>query len=584
MSLKIITIYLLFLSSLYSTIIEFNEKDIKKSILEKSSFYIDPQSTLKFEDIKTKEFQKSDTNQIHLGMTSATVWIQFSLKNSSLKPLQRYITVTNPLHDTIELYTKQQDGSFHKQTQGMCHIEEYEKNNLLYPSFKIDFNIGEIKEFYLKAHSLSSANYFKLLLKDQIQLYKDEFSYQLIEALFFGAMIALILYNIFILIFTREVAYLYYILLITVATINYCSYSAMISYFTQNQMLLDIDAYLGLYYLSIANVFALLFIDKILNIDRFKYLHKINLILIVGSVLLMIVSIKIDSLFEVSMFYLLLCMLYIFCLIVFALYKKTAVAKYILIGWSISIIGIFSLALNQYAIPNPIEYFPYFYELTSFLEAVLFSIALSAKLNKAKEVENSLKTNQLITKELHHRVKNNMQFIILLYRLKLSNIKNEELDKKLQEIECSIQAISKTHEILYQHNELNILDTQVYFKNLLEEITNSYDTSKIKISLVVNTTLPSNQLIFCGIILNELLTNVFKYAFRDNIGTIEISLTKQENQNEFIVEDDGVGFDYEKIPNESFGLSFIENIVKDELQGSCNINVNKGTKVQIIFN
>ena len=583
MILKIITIYFFFLSSLYATHIEFNEHDTKKSFLENSFYYIDTNSKFTFDEIRTKQFKESKSNYFHLGISNATIWIKFSLKNSSKYSLERYISLTNPLHDTVVLYTKQKDGSYFQQIQGMSHLDEYTKNNLLYPSFKLNFTSGEIKEFYLKAHSLSSANYSKLFLKNQIQLYKDEFSYQLVEALFFGAMIALILYNIFIFIFTKEVSYLYYILFITVTTINYCSYSAMISYLTQNQILLDIDAYLGLYYISIANIFALLFIDKILNIYHFTYLHKINKGLVLGAILLMIASIKIDSLFELSMIYLLVCMLYILYLIIFAFYNKIISAKYILVGWLISIIGIFSLAFKQYAVPNPIDYFPFFYEVTTFLEAILFSIALSAKLNKTKELEHSLKTNELLTRELHHRVKNNMQFIILMYRLKLANVRTNLLDKRLQEIEYSIQAISNTHEILYQHNELNMLDTQIYFQNLLTEIKQSYNTSKIKIYLVVETILTTDQLIFCGIILNELLTNSFKYAFKENIGTIKISLTKQEKKNEFIIEDDGIGFDFEKKSKESFGLEFIQNIVKDELQGSCHIDVNNGTKVKIIF-
>lgn len=396
-------------------------------------------------------------------------------------------------------------------------------------------------------------------------------------------MIALILYNLFIFFFTKEISYFYYILFIAFTTINYGSYSAMLHYIIQDQNLLNIDAYLGVYYISIANLFALLFIDKILHIEQFKLLHKINMILIAGSIILMIISIKIENLFEFSLYYLLVCMFYILLLTLFSWYKKVVVAKYILAGWSISILGIFSLAFLQYDIPNLIDDYPYFYELSVFAEAILFSVALASKLNKTKELENSLKTNELLTKELHHRVKNNMQFIILMYRLKLANFSNAKIDEKLNEIEGSIQAISKTHEILYSHENTNILDSKLYFKDLLTYIEKSFDTQKIKINLNINAILDIEKLILCGIILNELITNALKYAFLNQLGTINITLITKNKQHYFCIEDNGIGFDYEEKKGDSFGLEFIKNIVQHELKGTFEIYYNKGTRIVIRF-
>lgn len=546
-------------------------------------FYIDKNATLSFEEIQTKTFQKTDTNALHLGMTKAAIWVKFSIKNDFKEPLTRYITLTNPLHDTVELYLKQNDGTYKKYTQGMLHVEHYERMSMLHPSFIVSFLPKETKEFYLRAHTLTSANYFQLLLKDHAQLYKDEFHYQLLKALFFGAMMALILYNIFIFIFTKELSYFYYILFITFTTINYLSYSGMLYYIVQNQTLLNIDAFLGIYYISIANLFAILFIDKILHVERFKLLHQINLALVGGSILLMLLSLKIENLFECSMYYLLVCMLYILSLIVFALYKKIVPAKYILVGWSISILGIFSLAFFQYAIPNLIDFFPYFYEFSVVAETILFSVALASKLNKTKELENSLKTNELLTKELHHRIKNNMQFIILMYRLKLANSSDAKMEEKLNEIEGSIQAISQTHEILYKQKNLEILDAKLYFENLLSHIQKSFDTKNIKIILDVTASLDIKVSIFCGIILNELITNALKYAFVNQSGILHVTLKIKNNKHYFCIQDNGIGFDLNQKSIDSFGLDFVENIVKHELKGTFEIQNDKGAKITIRF-
>ena len=543
--------------------------------------YIDEDSTLSFEDIKNTPFKKSDTNYLRLGYTNATAWVKFTLKNNSTEPLERYLTLTNPMIDTIELFTKNEN-NYTKETQGVLHLDLYERNNILHPNFKIKFKAGETKEFYYKTHSLSSANYFKLFLKDHTQLYKDEFSYQLIETLFFGAMIAFIIYNIFIFIFTKELAYLYYVLYLFFVTLNHSSYSIMLDYLISSKYTY-LDAYFAIYYLSFAVIFAFLFIKTILNINQYKILSAIINILIGSNIILMLLSTTNNYLIEYSTNLLFIGFIFIFYLTVHSLIKKHPLSKYIFIAWLINLFGLYSLAFKEYGISNPIDYFPYFYELTVFLEAVLFSIALASKLNKTKELETSLKTNELLTKELHHRVKNNMQFIILMYRLKLANLSNEEIDQKLKEIEGSIQAISKTHEILYNQENLENIDSQEYFENLIEEFKRSFSDFKIDIKLNIQENLDIQHSIYCGIILNELLTNSFKYAFKNKKGSIEISLKKEKNKYLFVVQDDGVGFDYEKKKDDSFGLSFIKAIAQDELNGTIEFVSDDGAMIKIVL-
>ena len=120
-----------------------------------------------------------------------------------------------------------------------------------------------MKEFYYKTHSIDSAHYFKLHIKDiNNTLYEDEFSYQLILSVFFGAMLALVLYNIFIYFFTRELSYLYYILYILFTTLYYASYSIMLDYILPEDSTM-IDIFMDFYSLALANIAALLFIKSI---------------------------------------------------------------------------------------------------------------------------------------------------------------------------------------------------------------------------------------------------------------------------------------------------------------------------------
>jgi two-component sensor histidine kinase len=579
--LKLILLFTLVFTNLYAQTI-IGKTNEKTSILENSEIFIDETSNLTFEEIKQKEFIKLDTNYVRLGYTDSTVWVKFSIKNNSNENLKKYITLTNPMIDTIKLYTKQEDNSFIKETQGILHLDLYERNNILHPSFEVNFNANETKEFYYKTHSLSCANYFKLFIKDEKILYKDEFSYQLVETLLFGAMIAFIVYNIFIFIFTKEIAYLYYVLYLFFVTLNHSSYSIMLDYIL-GEKYSHIDAYLAIYYLSFASIFAFLFIKNILNINRYKVLNIITNIFIILNILLMMFSSINNYLIEYSTHLMFVGFVFVIYLTIFSLIKKHPLAKYIFLAWIINIIGFFSLAFKEFGIPNPIDYFTYFFELTIFIEAILFSIALASKLNKTKELENSLKTNKILLKELHHRVKNNMQFIIIMYRLKLANFSTPQVEQKIDEIEDIIQAMSKTHEILYNQENLEQIDTKEYFENLIEKIKKTYKNKKVKINIYIQTNIDIQTSIYLGIILNELLTNSFKYAFTKDNGNIKISLEKEDSKTKLIYKDDGVGFDYEDKKDESFGLTFIESIIKNELKGDLKFKNEKGIKVTINF-
>jgi two-component sensor histidine kinase len=216
------------------------------------------------------------------------------------------------------------------------------------------------------------------------------------------------------------------------------------------------------------------------------------------------------------------------------------------------------------------------------IEAILFSIALSAKLNKTKELEIAVNKSEILTKELHHRVKNNMQFIISMYRLKLSKLMDKKLSSILNEIELTIQAMSATHEMLYAKSDLEKIDTKEYFESLITRISKSFNLKEIKIKTDIDTKLGIDQSIALGIILNELITNSLKYAFADRKGEIDISLKTFDKKYELTYKDNGVGFDKEDT-KKSFGLRLINNLVRDELKGSLEVDGSKGSFFKIVF-
>jgi len=456
--MKQIIILLIFLSSLLNA---------QTDILKTAQIYIDKTNNLTIDTIQNKEFKPSNTSKVNLGYSLKTVWLKFTISNNTTKPIKKVLVLDNQMLDHITLFTNTKN-KYKKEIRGVLHIENFDEKILDF-YFDISLKQNETKDYYLKVSSSSCAVYFKLNLMEKEELYKQELIHQIILALFFGAMIALIIYNIFIFIFTKDIVYLYYVLYLTFTTINHISYTCIGLYiipidFTKT------DAFLGIFYIGFSVIFALLFTREFINIKRYIKLDMIFKFFIGLSIITLIFTTPEFYPINLVIVLLYLSMLYMIVITWYLFYKGKNNAKFMILGWSISMIGWTMSASYNFGLYSLIETYPYFFEFTIFAEAILFSIALASRLNKTKELENSLNTSKVLSKELHHRVKNNMMFIISLYRLKLNDELTTKIDTKLQEVENSIKSMSSIHEILYDRDDLSSIDTQEYFTTLLDEL------------------------------------------------------------------------------------------------------------------
>ncbi len=261
--------------------------------------------------------------------------------------------------------------------------------------------------------------------------------------------------------------------------------------------------------------------------------------------------------------------------ILFLVYKKEENALYLLVGQGFNVAG--TLLFLAY---NTGDYIPqggywYFYEMSLSIEAFLFSIVLSRKLNRTKALETALATQKILIRELHHRVKNNLQFIVSLYRLKLKKHLDEGGKTMLTEAEQNIRSIGKIHEILYNQQNISELNAREYFEDLADEIKRGYPSEDINISIDGSMQLSIDHAIYCGLIVNELVTNAIKHAFSGKSGQINIKLGDKNGLKTLIVSDNGVGFDTQSTKR-SFGLTLVEKLAKDELKGSVSTEAKDG--------
>ncbi|NQU32203.1 MAG: tetratricopeptide repeat protein [Bacteroidetes bacterium] len=203
-------------------------------------------------------------------------------------------------------------------------------------------------------------------------------------------------------------------------------------------------------------------------------------------------------------------------------------------------------------------------------------------------INKSLEEKELLLKEIHHRVKNSLQLVSSLLELQSKDIHDEKALESIHEGQERVRAIALIHQKLYQNENLTNIDFNEYTTLLTNEIKGIYPVTRgvnIEIDIVdmhfdIDTAIP------LGLILNELITNAFKYAFSDKKGN-RLSITiKEKNEDTYIltIRDSGKGLqtDFDLSNTSSLGLRLVKRLAK-QLHGSLNYKCQNGCVFQIVF-
>ncbi len=193
-------------------------------------------------------------------------------------------------------------------------------------------------------------------------------------------------------------------------------------------------------------------------------------------------------------------------------------------------------------------------------------------------IENSLKEKESLLKEIHHRVKNNLQMVSSLLSLQTRNTKSKAAIVALEEGKSRVKAMALIHQKLYQNDDLSVIEMQGYIESLINSVQSVYKKGGHNISITVDaegTELDIDRAIPFGLILNELVSNTFKYAFpeSDDNGKIYIHLRKNQDEGYFEYADNGVGLpkDTDERTSGSMGLRLINRLV-NQLQSKLNVD------------
>lgn len=204
-------------------------------------------------------------------------------------------------------------------------------------------------------------------------------------------------------------------------------------------------------------------------------------------------------------------------------------------------------------------------------------------------LENSLVEKELLIKEVHHRVKNNMQVISSLLSIQAEGTGDEVYSSLLNESQQRIKSMALIHETLYQSKDLLKIDFQEYIESLTNSLSRSYTVPGVSVFVdvnVENVLLDLATAVPCGLVINELVSNALKHAFHDKeeTGIIDIDFISTDCSYDLRIADNGVGlpsgFDLSK--NTSMGLEIV-TILTDQLEGTLSAYNDGGAVFQIQF-
>ena len=195
---------------------------------------------------------------------------------------------------------------------------------------------------------------------------------------------------------------------------------------------------------------------------------------------------------------------------------------------------------------------------------------------------------ELLLKEIHHRVKNNLALTIALIKLQQVEIKDKKTKNILKDVQKRIYTMELLHRKLYESSNLDHINFKEYVLNLVYDIETTYSykqKTKIKIN-IKDVYLNIEKAMPCGLILNELITNSFKYAFKNNENPkLKISMKKVKDKYELKVQDNGTGLpaNINVYTSNTLGLKLINSISKLQLKGSFIYKNKKGSFFKIVF-
>lgn len=580
------------------------------SLLEKSKVYLS-KNAITPDAVPNLPFCSHNDDCINIGISQKDIWVRFTLENNSSSAIEKILVVTSPLLEDIALYYQTTDST--PVLRGINHITH--THHTLFPYFTVSLPPHTSTHYYMNMHSTFTPVDFRLMLHDRQSYIKEDHLQQMENIFLIGFVLALALYSFLIFLYVKDKSYFYYSLYLFALIYQQITYLGLTQlYFPLPFVMADI--HIPVLKVALLIITASLFALHFLKIDKSDPLYKGYRLFIAASIIETVLF-STPRFFNLDAIILTGAVFIIFNLSAGIISFRHGVrqARLFIVGFSIVFLSYALVILDALGLVSVMQHFQNILMYGTALEALILSLAFADRYiilqkekeladawilsetrnrttiiqkeveKKTKELNQALQTKELLLQEIHHRVKNNLQIILSMIRLQNDETHNALLHEKLTDLEYRISAIAKTYTMLLGTDDLEQIEMDEYVDALINDIAEAYDFKQhnITIRTDIQAYLPLKQAVYTGLIINELVTNAFKYAFQHEDGTITVSLFQKENHYTLCVEDSGKGY----IPSEEasgLGMKLLQTLVKDQLEGTLEIQAFPHTKYIIRFN
>jgi PAS domain S-box-containing protein len=232
--------------------------------------------------------------------------------------------------------------------------------------------------------------------------------------------------------------------------------------------------------------------------------------------------------------------------------------------------------------------FPYFDKDGNIVGLIGINKDMTDRKRAELRIKRSLREKEVLLKEIHHRVKNNLAVISGLLFMQAENLDNDEMKQVLYDSEIRIRSMAMIHEKLYHHDMYSGIEFGAYVKDLVTTIESTYKNHGCEISVNLNTPttyIDLNRAMPCALIVNEALSNAYKHAFRGmKKGEISVDFSQQEGTYRMVIRDNGKGLpeNFKLEQSTSLGMILIHGLVR-QLGSNLQIDTSNGTHLSFEF-
>lgn len=201
------------------------------------------------------------------------------------------------------------------------------------------------------------------------------------------------------------------------------------------------------------------------------------------------------------------------------------------------------------------------------------------------ELNRTITEKELLIRELHHRVKNNLQIVVSLLNIQARICKNSQIDLFIDKCEKRIKSMLLIHEMLCFSSNVSSVNFKKYIQKLIHNIYKTYDASHINYKIEMDVVEFTIEIaIPLGLITNEIINNSYKYGFPEKkSGEVTVNLiVLEDNLYQLIISDNGIGFDISSKKLGSIGLDIVQLLV-NQMSGEFQIQSNNGVECIIFF-